>query len=799
MIMRALIKKEIKNIFTSLIGFISLIIGLLSLSLLLWFFGGNYNLLQSGYADLDSMFHLIPLLLLFLVPALTMGLIVDERRHNTLNLLRFRPIHVYAIVLSKYIAVNLLLSVGLLLTLLGTFSVSLLSTMPLDAGVVFTSYLGLILVGMSFTSIGLFVSSFSRHQVIAYLLTLVLNFLLFYGGDLMATLTQQGDIHTIFTTSGMRANYQVFLRGLIDMHQLYYFLVVIFFFLALSHWVICRQKTKFLKVFGLTSLLIIVSLFFLQKQFIIRYDASKEKRYSLSTYTRQLMAQLKEPLQVRLYLSGDLNPSFYRLKEATLSFLEEVAGYSSQTVSLQELNPNDGDTNFQKIRQKMLAQRGVRGLMVNENTNKGVKTQRMVYPFLELTTANDTIAVSLLQRNTSQKSLEIINASIDQIEFQWSNALRLLVQKESPRIAFIEGHGELTEADTYEATQLLSKYYTIDRGRITNDYHDLLRYKVLIIAGGKYAFTDEEKCVLDSYVMHGGSLLLLQQGLQYNLNEFEATGEATLYKSSSNLDDLLFTYGLRIQLNIVQDMNCTPIQLTSNKAEDLSPNLITLPWYFSPLLQPSEELPMTRLISPLKSEYVSTVSKIGNTKDVNYIPILHTSDAVHLLQPTDKISLRYVEMPAKKTYFKVKRQVVGWLAKGKFSSLYQYQVPPPNVVVDLRSKSEPTSIIVLGSSSLIQNEWKGKGRNTRPIPLGYETVASQQLGNPDFIVNCVNYLAGCEELIDLRQNSSPLRLIDSSKIIHPIYWQLSNVLLPLLLLFLMFVLMRRWRKNVYFR
>lgn len=774
--MKFFLKKELYLIYNSASGYLLPALFLLVTSLLLWVFGGEYNLLDGGYATLRPFFNLAAVLFLLFVPAMSMRLLADERRLGTLELLLFRPVRLSVIVLSKFLACFLSLCLLLLFTWAYVVSVYLLSTAGLDWGEVIGGYVGLLCLLLSLSSIGIFSSSLTGSQLIAFLWACFLSFLLYFGFDLVAGLFIEGSLNNGLEAIGMHSHFRSFVQGVIDIRDVFYFLSVTALFLALTYIRLSVRRTR--KTYRVLVLYVAV-IFTLIGVFsfgYLRWDLTEGKRYTLSDSTRGLVGGLQHPLQVRLYLNGELNPAFYRLRTATLDLLEELALYAPQGINLQQMNPATAPD--EATRQKyylQLDERGMKGISVNERDREGKLSSKVVFPWLELIYEGDTLPVRLLAQNIRLTPLQVLNTSISDLEYTISDGIRVLSMHEPERVAFIEGHGEWAEPYVWDATDLLSRYYQVDRGSLQAGLEAVLPYKVLIVAGSHTAFTEDEKFVLDQYLMQGGRLFFLLDGVRISEDTFARQGESPTLKVETGLDDLLFTYGVRINPVVVQDMSCIPIRLQSTRP-GLEDTYRMMPWYFAPLLEPSDAHPITNHLSPLKSELVSTLSWVGRNEHLQRTVLLTTSTNAHTLPVPEPVSLRYVEMPVDDTYFNESYLPVAGLLEGIFLSAYRNRVRS-----GIRMESEPTRMLVCASASVIRNEWQGQGRESTPLPLGYEPLNKQQLGNADFLLNAVNYLAGHEQWLQLRNRHLRLRLLNRERMYgHLLAWQLGNVCLPLL-------------------
>lgn len=797
--MKYLIRKEISLFFSSAMGCTIVAVWLLATSLMVWVFPGEYNIADGGYASLRPLFSLAPILFLFLVPAASMRVFAEEKRSGTLELLLFRPLYTQVIVMGKYFAVWIMMLLSLVPTLIYVLSVRMMSANGLDAGEIAGGYAGLALLLAAFVSIGIFASSLTSNQLVAFILAAILSFSGFYGFELLATLFSGGNMHNLVAELGMNAHYRSLSRGVIDSRDVFYFMFIIALFLVFSVCILARNKTrKFYVRVTMLPLFLCMLLLILPKAFI-RIDLTEGRRYSLSSQSRQLAGELERPLEVVLYLNGNLNPAFDRLRTASLDMLEELSQYMPDGIAVKLINPSSASGEKQRQENYLrMDSRGLRGVSVNEHDREGKLSSKVVFPWMELVYNGDTVPVDLLKKNATLSPQEMLNVSIGDLEYGLTEGLRLLTLKEPERVAFIEGHDEFPEPYVSEATGLLSKYYHVDRGPVSGDPAELYPYKVLIIASPQTAFSEREKFALDQYLMNGGSLLFFVDGTEISRQEFDATGESATLKKELNLDDLFFNYGIRLNPVTLQDMNCTPIRVASAAAGTTDAYTV-VPWFFSPLLHPSPSHPVTKNSSLLKSEQVSTISFVGIDSALKKTVLLTSSPNAHTLPVPEKVSLRYIEMPADPAYFNESDLPVAVLVEGNFTSAFRNRLLPDGArepSAGRKQESKPARLLVAASGSLIKNEWKGQGDRSEPLPLGFEPVSGEQLGNADFLVNSVNYLAGNDRWLNLRGRSGKLRLLDKQAVTSGLLkWQLFNVVAPLGLLIAFAVVFAGYRKQ----
>ncbi len=796
-----LLRKELTTFLVSSMGMITLSLWLLSLGLMLWVFAGDYNILDGGYATLRPLFELAPVLMILIVPAVTMRSFAEERRSGTLEVLASHPVSASQIFRAKYYASWLVMAIGLVLTFIYIVTLNLISLQGVDAGEIAGGYIGLFFLLSIFVSIGLFSSSWTRNQVSAYLSGVFLSFLFYYGFSLIASLTQEGIVYARWEKLGIMAQYESMTHGVIYLDGILY---ILFLSLLFRELVLCklqrnhyfRRKWKKMPWF----LLLIFLLNILAANYLVRWDLTENKRYTLSEPTRHSLMRLDSQPEVILYLNGSLDPDFNRLRSATLDLLAEMVGYARKGIRVTLVNPSESpDAQIREQRYFDLSERGITGLSVNRRDASGKVTTQVVFPWVEMVYQGDTIPIPLLRQDAFRSPREMIQASYGELEYGFADALRIMSPYAPQRIAFIEGHGELDEPELYETFNILSRYYEIDRGELGEDPSALTAYNALVIADPKTPFSETEKFTLDQYIMSGGNVFFLMRGTHFNLYEFDLTGESPTLKQELNLDDLLFTYGARIEPVTLQDLQCTSITLTASPAASGTEGgqTTTLPWFFAPLLLPEATHPLTTSLSPLKSEYVSPVTLVNPHPEVRKNVLFTTSENTHSLPVPEQISLRYVEMPATEDYFNEPRQPVIVLLEGKIPSAYANRLTPPEnrELPGGRLVQSPGSrLLIAGTGSILMNEWEGSGRNVRPVPLGYDRNSRTLLGNELFLVQSVSYLMGDEKWLGLRGRVSPMRLLNAeAQTVRRVYWQVWNVGAPLALLFV-FLFLFRWHR-----
>ncbi len=529
-----------------------------------------------------------------------------------------------------------------------------------------------------------------------------------------------------------------------------------------------------------------VALYFISEKFFFRLDLTSEKRYSISDNTKRLLEGLEKPLNIKIYLDGDLNPGFLRLKRATKEMLDEFSAYCGSDIDYEFINPSSGATNAEREKNYTeLEKRGMRGTMVYDRDNEGKAIQKIIYPWAEINYDGKTLPVCLLKNVAGNSGEENLNISIENLEFGLTDVIRMLYNREVQKIAFIEGHGEFPEPLVYDASQGLSHYYQVDRGSITNDINILDGYKAIIIAGPESKFTEQEKYVIDQYIMKGGKVLWLLDGSRISLDSLSTNSQTIGIINEVNLEDQLFTYGVRINPVLVQNVQCALVPVNMAREGD-QPKYEPSSWYYSPLLMTSPEHPATRNLTPVKSEFTSSIDFVGSELNVKREVLLATSPGSHIQSVPSIVSMDVINVEKNAQYFNISSRIfVGVAEEGIFPSVFRNRLIPEGIQTKEKTltESKPTKMVFVADADIIRNDVQGSGENMNILPLGFDRYMNQQFGNKDFILNAVNYLTDDDGWMELRNREIKLRLLHKPSVIGlRTFWQTANMVFPLLLL-----------------
>lgn len=802
--MYSLLKKEISSFFGSLTGYVVLFVFLLTTGLFLWVFPGNYNIPESGYASLDGLFALAPWVYLFLVPAVTMRLFAEEKRMGTMEILLTRPISAFRIVVAKYLAGLLLVLFSLLPSFIYFYSVYVLGNPigSIDTGGTWGAYIGLFFLAAIYVAIGVLASALTDNQIFAFILALALSFVAYLGFDLVGSMPMPSAMQQTIIAIGINEHYGSISRGVIDLRDLVYFGIAIFVFLWITARVIQFQHFNFrneIKKVALVAM-VILPLIYAANQWFFRIDLTAEKRFSITEVSKDVVSQLDKPVTITLYLTGELPVGFRNLKKAIEEKIADYNAFSSEPIELLFFDPyRITDKKSQQRFFSELVGLGIQPTDIRQNTDQGTMT-RLVFPGAVIEYGDRKVGVNLLKNNLEVRHEVNLNNSVENLEYEFTSAFAELMNNQKQTVAFLTGHDELNEHETYDFEQSIAKKYTISRVSAAQLRGNETKYDAVVIANPLKAFSEADKFCIDQYLMSGGRLMWMIDPVAVSLDSL-STGYTTLaFPQNLNLDDQLFRYGVRLNANLVQDVDC--IMLPVNTAPAGSPAKFTpAPWYFSPLLIPADNHVIGRNMNRVKAEFVSSVDTVGRQPSVKKSIILATSPYSLVSQTPLEVSLSSINNPPDRRLFNQPSQPVGVLLEGNFTSVFKNRMVDSFGVKtsEVKGESQPTKMIVFADGNLMANQYHLVNGAPEYRELGFDRYSKQVFGNKAFLLNALNYLTDDEGLMELRARSFKLRLLDKVKIKEgKLKWQLLNVVLPLVVVSvfgLVFVYVRRRKYN----
>ncbi len=791
--MRTILIKEVKDIIYSPQGWFFIVASMSILGLLTWILPGSFNLVDAGYATLSDVFNLLTYIFATLTPILTMRGFSDEKRLKTWELLTSRPISLWQVYIGKFCAIWLFLVGCILLTIIYLTSICLFSVNGLDWGQIVVAYWGEVMLSAVFVAVGLFASSHHRYSVVAFAEAMLLNLTILIGFNWMSELFQQGVLQTYVEELGLLRHFQEANRGMFTLKSVCVFGAYLAVFSTATLYILSSSKKIQQKwMFGVCLSLLVLLTSGWSSSF--RIDCTADKRFSLSPYTLQVLEKLhvrEKKITVNVYLEGELNRGFLRLREQIDYLLADAGKVSKNVFSVHYINVLSAYPSPKEAYVEM-DKKGIKATVITAKDRQERVTRQLIFPYIELTDGKDSVRIKVLKSVAGNTADENLLLSAENLELQFADACRLFVPESERQIAFLEGNGELPQPYVLEAEEELSRYFSISRGQIGEDASTLLPFEVVIIAGTLKEYSDYQKFILDQYLMRGGRVLWLLDGAVFNEQVLSATGKSAIRANKTGLDDMLFNYGVRINANILQDKQSANITL-----KDADNQTVTIPWYFCPLLIPSPQHPVTQGIDWVRTPYPSSLDVISQP-NVKTDVLLTSSSATHVSKPLEEVTFSPHIAENVPDFFNQPFCITAVAMSGRFVSAFRNRIVPDTFQNDSKSfmeNSVPTKMIVVGASSVIRNELAGTGDATTVLPLGFDRTANIQYGNRDFIVNAVNWLANDDEKwMNLRLKRQILRLLDKEKIHrYGNMYLYTSALLPVLLGVMFLVVMNTIR------
>ncbi|MBN2891682.1 MAG: gliding motility-associated ABC transporter substrate-binding protein GldG [Bacteroidales bacterium] len=566
------------------------------------------------------------------------------------------------------------------------------------------------------------------------------------------------------------------------------------------------------------ALAIIILINVISSQIFTRIDLTAEKKYTLTDYTKESLKNLDGQVFITIYLDGnDLPLQFKKFRNSVKEILDVFKMYSGQNFNYEFVDPTNEENNV-KERDLLFQELYYLGVVPVENNevNEGQATQTLIFPSAVINyTYYDTDADSLISRrvglnllnndpNYEQSSPENINNSVQNLEYSFINEIIKISKKEKPKIAFIEGHGELSEIYVIEMEQKLSEYYNIMRGKIDGQYGRLDNFEAIIIAKPTAQFSKEDKFVIDQYVMNGGKVLWLVDGINISMDSvyyYERAFAMPAYTQVLSIDDILFTYGVRINTDILQDAFSSSIMLKGTSATGEVRNH-WYQWFYFPLLITKNTHVINRYIDAVRTEFVSSIDTVGKNPEVTKTPLLTTSNMTRVMKVNMpwQVDFKEINETPDQKLFNAKDIPVAILLEGEFPSLFKGRMidnllPQKSL---FKEKSVPTKMIVVADGDIIKNVVKS---DNQTMPLSFDKYSLYNYyGNEQFLMNALNYLCDDEGLMSLRSREFKLRLLDNAVVsTKKSMWQFINLLLPIVLIIILGLVMHFIRIRKYTR
>lgn len=543
------------------------------------------------------------------------------------------------------------------------------------------------------------------------------------------------------------------------------------------------MKTRFKSwLLALVAFLLLVALNGISSFWVLRIDLTDEKRFSLSDSTKTFLRELGDDVLVTVYLEGEFPAAFKRLRNATREILDEFKSYNNQHFHYRFMDPfADRTVEEQAEMYQDLVRRGLQPTDLNINTATGMQYKK-IFPGAIVAYKEREIPVSLLQPQNGRDPMVVLNQSIERLEYAFATALYRLEHFENrKKIAVSVGHGELHQALMADFLYNLKDFYQVEGLVLGEDMSQLNQlYSCLIIAKPDSMFKDPEKVAIDQFIMQGGSVLWLIDQVYTSMDSLRISRRpyTVAINRDLGLNDLFFSYGFRINYDLIQDAQCGMIPIVTGMVNN-QPKEELLPWFYNPVIIPDGRHPIVKNTGPLKLEFASTIDileKEGVTAEV----LLTTSNMSRNLLAPVRIGLAVAtEKPTPARFNKANLPVAVRL-EGTFTSAFVDRIVTLGNRLFLEKSKPGTKMIVVSDGDIVKNKFSST--RMEHLPLGADPVAGVFYpGNMNFLMNCVNDLTGDAWLVPLRNKQFQIRLLDRNLVREKgEKWVWMNTTIPLL-------------------
>ena len=550
-------------------------------------------------------------------------------------------------------------------------------------------------------------------------------------------------------------------------------------------------------------LFIIIIVNYLASVWHYRFDLTEDRRFTLSTPTRKLLRNLNEPVNIDVFLEGDMPSGFKKLRNSTKELLEDFKEIAKKNIRFRFKKPLEGLNDSAKAGlMDSLQQMGLSPMNVKAQTREGEgQEQQFIYPGAILTYKDRVIAVDFLQGQSAVNGINSLNNAEALMEYKLVNAMHKLTQDSLPIVGYLLGNGEPFNENVYDLVERnIKRNYGFSFLPIDSIRSIPSVFNAIVIVKPSRKFTDEQKLKIDQYIMHGGKVMWMIDNLYAEMDSLRRTqNEFIAFDRGLNLEDLLFKYGVRINQDLVQDLNCdktpTVVGIVGGK-----PQVELLPWPYSPLLTNNNGQPIAKNLDYILSQFPSSIDTV-KAPGINKTFLLTTGDASRTLSTPALVSWNSIRNEEDLKKFNKSFIPVAVLLEGKFHSLFINRLT--NVMNDslnnihqpfISQNQQDNKMIVVADGDIAMNAVTQQG----VLQMGMNPYTKYKYANSDFVMNSIESLVDSSGILELRGKDYTLRLLDKKKLDEgKSRWQFINIAVPILLVILSGFVYQFIRKRKY--
>jgi ABC-2 type transport system permease protein len=564
----------------------------------------------------------------------------------------------------------------------------------------------------------------------------------------------------------------------------------------------------------ISGILILLAVNIISSFLYFRIDLTQDKRHTLSPATIHILKNLQDKIYIKVYLKGEMYPADYKLfANKVRETLEEMKTYSSSNIIFEFIDPVEG-----KSRQEIAEifgefnHKGLRPIPISKESSAGFSTQYIV-PGAILSYRGKEYPTTLVVSDPSGNDYWMTYSS-QELEYNIMAAIRNLTQKQRPKVAFLQGHGELDFLTTSWVEFQLTRFYSVEQVVLNEKINSLReiaiedsilqtvkplgnKYDVIVVAHPILPFSDIDKFLLDQHVMRGGKILWLIDETSASLDSLQNSREMLSNILPLRLNDLFFKYGVRLNINILQDLSCRPLPFPMGMIGD-QPQYKLMPFPYCLNITNFSTHPITRTIKQVKMDFAGSIDFVGS-QNLQKTILMTTSAQTKTVPSPSIVSLNVALSKPNIQEFSYKYLPVAVLIEGNFESAFDGILPAEFDTIKefgFAKKSPVTRQIFVSDGDIIRNFIDYK-RN-QPYPAGYDIYTGTQYDNTEFLVNCVNYLCADDDLLSIRAKNFKIGSLDKTKVLSKAsFYAVVNIAIPLIIIILIGIILNLVRRRKY--
>ncbi|MBA2746700.1 MAG: gliding motility-associated ABC transporter substrate-binding protein GldG [Flavisolibacter sp.] len=552
----------------------------------------------------------------------------------------------------------------------------------------------------------------------------------------------------------------------------------------------------------LLLVLALVAINFLASVFHFRFDLTEEKRYSLSEPTKTLLRNLEEPIHIEVFLKGEFPAGFRKLAVGVEEFLQEMKLYGGNRIQYSFTDPLAGlaDSTAQYVIDSIGYFYEIPAFTLQAPGKVGdAQTQKLVLPGAVVRYRDTAVGINLLKGEqglgTEPEQLAALYNNIEaSMEYKFANAIQKATMENKPSVGYVLGNGQGWGYNVDDMVRTLISQYDFDTINI-KQVPFIPPFDAIVVAKPTLPFTDQDKIKLDQYVMHGGKILWMIDNMYAEFDSLYKSQGFVAFDRGLNLEDILFNYGVRLNQNLLQDMQSDKLpQVSTGGSEQMR----LVDWPFFPILNGTQH-PISKNLDGVRAMFPNSIDTV-EAGGINKTVLLQSSTNARLLEAPAKIDFEFLQIAPDIRAFQLQNVPVAVLLEGNFRSLYTGRIPA--ALRDsmagynyqfINQNTSPNKMIVVADGDVAMNQFSP---NTGPLQMGTNVFTRYTYANKDFFLNAMDFLVNPSDILQSRSKEFRLRLLDPKRTEkEKVKWQLINIALPILLVILFGFLYQHLRKK----